>query len=230
MSKKNVEIYEEMETGKKENAQPVHFSGRNRVLLGALTVLLGIAGYINFSGNGLKLGKGERATDTDTVFSESEENLYAENGANEPEIFEFEQDGYFDLNSDTDKIGEAVLTSADVKGSNTVALRLNREQTRSKSKEYYLEIMNGESMDEAAVASATDAYVKLTENMEKENEAETMLLAKGFEDVLVSISDASVDVVVRAETLSAEERAQIEDVIVRKTGYRVDQIIISTMP
>ena len=46
---------------------------------------------------------------------------------------------------------------------------------------------------------------------------------------MVSITDDSVDVVVNASELSEAQRAQIEDIIIRKTGVSPDAIVISTM-
>ena len=108
-------------------------------------------------------------------------------------------------------------------------IKLNREQVRSRSKEYYLEIINNDGMDEEAVASATDAYIKLTEDMEMEAEAETLLMAKGYTNAIVSISENSVDVVVDRADLSDTERAQIEDIVQRKTNCTIDQIVITSI-
>ena len=69
----------------------------------------------------------------------------------------------------------------------------------------------------------------MTENMEKESVAETQLAAKGFADSIVSISDDSVDVTVSASSLTDTQRTQIEDVIMRKTGCELNQIVITTM-
>ena len=82
-------------------------------------------------------------------------------------------------------------------------------------------------MDEAVVQQATDSYLKLISDMEKESEAESMLLAKGFSNVIVSIGEQSVDVAIGGETLSDPVRAQIEDIVCRKTGCTVDQIVIT---
>ena len=46
---------------------------------------------------------------------------------------------------------------------------------------------------------------------EKENAAETLLMAKGFADPVVSITDGKVDVVVNAPSITDPQRAQIED-------------------
>ncbi len=205
---------------------------KNQIIIAALTVLLGVAGYINFSGNNINLGKKSNDTGNEAdkeAFAETnlpDETVDVANG--ELTLYDVEEEENIELNSDEEDIGEAILTSADV-SSSLVNIKLNREQARSKSKEYYLEIINGDSMEEAVVQEATAAYVKLTEDMEKEADAETMLMAKGFNNAIVSISDSSVDVVVSNSELTDIERAQIEDIVVRKTGCTVDQIVITTM-
>ncbi len=204
---------------------------KNQVIIAALTVLLGVAGYINFSGKNINLGKKSNDTkkeSTEEVFAEngSENQMEEENG--EVTLYDVEEEENIELNSDEEDIGEAVLTSANVT-SNLVNIRLNREQARSKSKEYFLEIINGDSMEEAVVQEATSAYVKLAQDMEKEADAETLLMAKGFDDAIVSISDNSVDVVVSNTDLTDSQRAQIEDIVVRKTGCSVEQIVITSM-
>ena len=204
---------------------------KNQVIIAALTVLLGVAGYINFSGKNINLGKKSNDTkkeSTEEVFAENEAEVMTEEQNGEVTLYDVEEEENIELNSDEEDIGEAVLTSANVTG-NLVNIRLNREQARSKSKEYFLEIINGDSMEEAVVQEATSAYVKLAEDMEKEADAETLLMAKGFEDAIVSISDNSVDVVVGNTDLTDSQRAQIEDIVVRKTGCSVEQIVITSM-
>ena len=59
--------------------------------------------------------------------------------------------------------------------------------------------------------------------------SEILLEAKGFEDVVVSISSEGVDVVVNAVELSDAQRAQIEDIVKRKAEVEAQDIIISTV-
>lgn len=205
---------------------------KNQIIIAALTVLLGVAGYLNFSGRDMDLSK---KTTVDEPDSPTVEQVYA-NGeidetAGEVYVEDIDAEGIdadenITLNSDEQNIGEAVLTSGDVSLS-AAAIKLNREQVRSKAKEYYLDIMNSDGMDEAVVQQATDSYLKLISDMEKESEAESMLLAKGFSNVIVSIGEQSVDVAIGGETLSDPVRAQIEDIVCRKTGCTVDQIVIT---
>ena len=210
---------------------------KNQIIIAALTVLLGVAGYLNFSGRDLDLSK---KTTVDEPASPTVEQVYANGEIDETagEVYVedidaedidaegIDADENITLNSDEQNIGEAVLTSGDVSLSAT-AIKLNREQVRSKAKEYYLDIMNSDGMDEAVVQQATDSSLKLISDMEKESEAESMLLAKGFSNVIVSIGEQSVDVAIGGETLSDPVRAQIEDIVCRKTGCTVDQIVIT---
>lgn len=201
---------------------------KNQLVIGALAALLAVAGYINFGGNKIDLANSDskKATGSEAAFAENDYDV----AAGEVTIDDIDEEEHIDLNSDEDSIGEAVLASTDSTGVSMVNIKLSREQTRSKTKEYYLEVMNSDGMDEAAVQSATDAYIKMTEDMELETEAETMLLAKGFSDVMVTINDTSVDVVIRKDSLTEEEKAQIEDVVVRKTGCTIDMLTISLAP
>ena len=127
---------------------------------------------------------------------------------------------------DSDTVGEAVLTSGSVTLSQA---KLSREQTRSKSKEMLLEIINNDGLTEDAKKEAIAKMLSLTERMEKESAAENQLAAKGFTDSVVSISDESVDVSVPISDLSDKQRTQIEDVITRKTGCALNQIVITTI-
>lgn len=195
---------------------------KNQVVIAALTVLLGVAGYINFSGN-IKEPK-DASKDTESAFANTDPVDVADG---EIILDGDDLEEHIELNSDEDQIGEAVLTSTNPAATNMINIKLSREQTRSKAKDNLLEIINGDGMDEVAVSDATNAYIKMTEDMEKETEAETVLSAKGYTNCIVSIGDGSVDVIICAESITDEQRAQIEDVVIRKTGCTIDEINIT---
>jgi putative stage III sporulation protein AH len=54
-----------------------------------------------------------------------------------------------------------------------------------------------------------------------------MLEAKGFNNVIVSILNDKVDVVVERESLTETEIAQIEDIVTRKTDVPVTNLTIT---
>ena len=90
-------------------------------------------------------------------------------------------------------------------------------------------LINSSSIDEAAKQQAIQDMIDLTEIAEKENAAETLLMAKGFSDPVVSITGDKVDVVVNAASITDPQRAQIEDIVKRKTEVGADQIVITLL-
>lgn len=130
--------------------------------------------------------------------------------------------------NDSETPGEAVFTSTTNVGALSSA-KLLKEQTRARNKETLLEIINNVNISEEQKQEAVDNMIALTDIAEKETAAEILLESKGFDDVVVSITGDSVDVVVNASELSEAQRAQIEDIIIRKTGVSPDAIVISTM-
>ena len=125
--------------------------------------------------------------------------------------------------------GEAVLTSGMSVTDYIANVQLNREQIRAKNKETLMGLIDSTSIDEAAKQQAIQDMIKLTEVSEKENAAETLLMAKGFSDPVVSITQDKVDVVINASTITDPQRAQIEDIVKRKAEVSADQIIITLL-
>lgn len=124
--------------------------------------------------------------------------------------------------------GEAVFTNA--AGMEILSdAKLLKEQTRAKNKETLLEIINSAELNEEQKQDAVNNMVKMTEIAEKEAAAEILLEAKGFSDVVVSLNGDGADVVVNALELTDAQRAQIEDIVNRKTGVAPENIIISTV-
>ena len=124
--------------------------------------------------------------------------------------------------------GEAVFTS----GAGVTVLseaKLLKEQTRAKNKETLLEIINSTALSDEQKQDAVNSMVEMTEVAEKEAAAEILLEAKGFTDVVVSINGDAVDVVVNAAELTDAQRAQIEDIVKRKTDIAAENIVISTV-
>ncbi len=136
-----------------------------------------------------------------------------------------EQELANEIEQSTETPGEAVMTTGSV--GIVAAAKLNREQVRSKNKETLQEVIDSGTVSEEQRQAAVNNMLAMTENAEKEVAAETLLQAKGFTDVIVSITDGSVDVVVNAGELTDAKLAQIEDIVKRKTGSDGNNIVIT---
>lgn len=124
--------------------------------------------------------------------------------------------------------GEAVLTSTNVENLDFAAeVKLNREQIRSKNKETLLEVINNTAITEEQKQEAVDAMIRLTDIAEREAAAEMLLEAKGFTNVVVSITDDKADVVLSMGDVTDAKRAQVEDIVKRKTTIAAENIVIT---
>ncbi|CVI73028.1 SpoIIIAH-like protein [Clostridiales bacterium CHKCI001] len=125
--------------------------------------------------------------------------------------------------------GEAVLTSGLTVADFMAQVKLNREQVRGMNKDALLEVINSEVASAQEKQSAIDNMVKLTDAADKENAAESLLKTKGFTESVVSIVDGEADVVICKDSLTDAERAQVEDIVKRKTDIGIDHIVITLM-
>ena len=148
-----------------------------------------------------------------------------ENAENTTGIQEGEESDSSGQNLQDDDIpGTAVFTNIGTFSSNA---RLSREQLRAKNKETLLEMINGGNLSEEQKAEITQEMLHITDIAELENEIEILLEAKGFAGAVVSIGDENVDVVVNTADVTDAKRAQIEDIVKRKTNLPVSDIVIT---
>ena len=159
--------------------------------------------------------------------------ISAEDDLAEADIFTDTEDNSSEAVSAADSVveeslenpGEAVMASSSMDYASE--MKLGREQVRSKNKETLLEIINNTNIDEAAKQDALNQMVAMTDIAERENAAEMLLEAKGFTDVVVSITDNTADVVLDMGEVTDAKRAQIEDIVKRKAGIEAENIIIT---
>lgn len=197
---------------------------KNQVIITSLAILIAIAGYLNFADVDLGFQDKEASADSSSILDEvsydltDETALLDENGLTEA-TDETETE-------DTSTPGEAVLT-----GSTNFAAqaKLSREQIRSQNKADLQEIINNEGISDDQKQEAINTMVSMTELTEKEAAAELLLEAKGFENVVVNLTGETADVVVPDIELEDAKRAQIEDIVKRKTGVAAENIIITPL-
>lgn len=203
-------------------------SHKNQIIITTLALLLAVVGYISYDNRDTFMNaKDVLSTEIEAVNgkADTKESKECEDTQASDEVA-LETDSTEEILN----AGETVLTSASTESEECVAqVKLGREQVRSKNKEALQKIIDDAGVSEAEKKSAVDAMVKLTENAQMEEDAQMMLEAKGFKNAVVSLSDECCDVIVRKEDVTDEKRAQIEDIIKRKTNIGASNIVISTM-
>lgn len=177
---------------------------RNQIIAASLALMLAVAGYLSYTGISNMSEGNERTTSVETA--EMTETSNTEIAADQP--------------------GEAVLTNA---SAFVAQAKVSREQVRSQNKELLREVIDNEGLSEDERQSAVASMVEMTDLAEKEAAAEMMLEAKGFENVVVNLTGGTADVMVPSDQLSDTQRAQIEDIVMRKTEISGENIVITPM-
>lgn len=185
---------------------------RNQIMITALAIMIAVAGYLNYSGRLF----GEEALETDNELAGQE-------------LLDISLEDTEEIKPPTeidDTPGASVLTS----GSAIVAeAKIAREQVRAQNKETLLEIIDNENLSESQKEAAVSEMIAMTKIAEQETAVETMLLSKGFSEAVVTLTEKGADIVVNSKELTDANRAQIEDIVTRKTGIAPENIVIVPM-
>ena len=219
---------------------------KNQIMITALALMLAVAGYFSFMKD--DISDKNIAAEANANLLEEEYEISDEDMMSGEDIFVAEEYVNLDetevtsdevtatgtevaLNGNTGEEeinpGEVMLTSTVVTVDYASEMKLSREQVRSKNKETLMEIINNVNLDDSVKQDAINKMIEATEIAERENAAEILLEAKGFTDVVVSITDDSCDVVLNMGEEKKKKRAQVEDIVKRKTNIAGDKIVIT---
>ena len=196
---------------------------KNQVIITSLAVLIAVAGYLNFADVDLGLKNKEASADSsileDVNYDLTDETaLLDENGADS---------SLTDVQDQTTSTpGEAVLTAV---SDFAAQAKLSREQIRSQNKADLQAIINNQDLGDDQKQEAVSTLVSMADLTEKESAAELLLEAKGFTNVIVNLTGETADVVVPEADLTDTKRAQIEDIVKRKTGIAPENIVITPL-
>lgn len=206
---------------------------KNQMIITALAAMIAVAGYLNYSGTRLDeslLSVNSSAAQDVEAGSMAEdisaEDVYAQTGETDyADIESLDED--VEVAETEGSVGETVMANSTVGVGLVSEAKVTREQTRSRNKEILMELINSANVTEEQKQRAIDEMVEMTDVAEKELAAETLLVAQGFDEVVVSIYDSCADVVVSSAQVSDAQRAQIEDIVKRKTGIEAANITIT---
>ena len=225
---------------------------RNQIIITTLAIMIAAAGYLNYSAKqeiaGVEVYEAGMMEISDEDILAENQALHGADDGSLVEIVSLDQDGSelpVDVITSVDQSaasaehetaaagienpGEAVLTGGTTVSEYIAGVQLDREQIRAKNKETMMELINSDQIPDVEKQAVIQNMIRMTEISEKENAAETLLKAKGFVDPVVSITENQVDVVINAVSLTDPERAQIEDIVKRKTEVGAEGIVITLM-
>lgn len=225
---------------------------KNQVILSVIAVMLIAAGYMNYTANskdtlqtsGLmdseKYGKLGDATfvsanvveETNKESEENSKNQEAENTENaEKAEIEGEKEATAETNSieNTENITkeETVQTSAKESDQYFTESKLSREKMYSQMLESYQKILQNNNITDTQKEISQNEIKKINDIKNAIMITENLIKNKGFEDVLIFVNGDSISVVIKAEDLSKEQIAQIQNIVSRELKAEIENVHIS---
>ena len=233
---------------------------RNQIIIFVGALMLIVAGYLNFSDNGLPINNlvpTSTLADAEEMASIGDAKLVSANvvdGEQENEIQDIVNnndlnDSVIETNTEADIKNNDKNVSENITESSTTETSSNNIESVNKDKQLNNNYFTQSRLDIDTMYSQTlDTYQKIIENesisadqkaiaqkeISKINEqknsimiAENLIKVKGFEDLIIFINGENVSIIVKSDKLEEKEIAQIQNIVTRELGVKIENINIS---
>lgn len=233
---------------------------RNQIIIFVGALMLIVAGYLNFSDNGLPINNlvpASTLADSEEMASIGDAKLVSANvidGEQENEIQDIVNnndlnDSVIETNTEaniknndknvSDNITESSTTETSSNNIESVnkdkqlnnnyftQSRLDRDTMYSQTLDTYQKIIENESISVDQKAIAQKEISKINEQKNSIMIAENLIKVKGFEDLIIFINGENVSVIVKSDKLEEKEIAQIQNIVTRELGVKIENINIS---
>ena len=233
---------------------------RNQIIIFVGALMLIVAGYLNFSDNGLPINNlvpTSTLADAEEMASIGDAKLVSANvvdGEQENEIQDIVNnndlnDSVIETNTEADiknndkNVSENITESSTTETSSNniesvnkdkqlnnnyfTQSRLDRDTMYSQTLDTYQKIIENESISADQKAIAQKEISKINEQKNSIMIAENLIKVKGFEDLIIFINGENVSVIVKSDKLEEKEIAQIQNIVTRELGVKIENIKIS---
>lgn len=233
---------------------------RNQIIIFVGALMLIVAGYLNFSDNGLPINNlvpTSTLADAEEMASIGDAKLVSANvvdGEQENEIQDIVNnndlnDSVIETNTEADiknndkNVSENITESSTTETSSNniesvnkdkqlnnnyfTQSRLDRDTMYSQTLDTYQKIIENESISADQKAIAQKEISKINEQKNSIMIAENLIKVKGFEDLIIFINGENVSVIVKLDKLEEKEIAQIQNIVTRELGVKIENINIS---
>ncbi|WBY64821.1 MAG: Sporulation protein [Thermocaproicibacter melissae] len=196
--------------------------GKRQLVLAALVVALGAAVYLNvvLSGNSASL-KATQAVASNTG-RQLGQTLMVNGSAPSAKSSASSAKSQSAASSSAAKQTEANTSTDDF----FTQAALSRQKAQDEAKETFAKILEDTSKSDAAHKEAVDKAAKMTENLLKQANIETLIKAKGYSDCIVTLGEDQCSVIVKTKENSQNDAIVIQDIVASQTGLSFDKIHI----
>src|SRR5690606_10370184 len=127
------------------------------------------------------------------------------------------------VDASNEEIAKTVTSKKLMKSSSYfIESKLERDKKRSEMITSLNSLINNQNTNEEMRDAALNMKLNTRTNTEKEVFIENMIMAIGFNDAIVDLSDQSINIVVSSEDLTEKDVAKIVDIVRRETDIAMD--------
>jgi stage III sporulation protein AH len=135
-------------------------------------------------------------------------------------------DNNMEDNADSSQTTGGETDSNEEENNYFTATALTRQQSRDEAIDVLKMVTENESASAEAKAEAAEKISKIAVDIQNEANIESLVKAKGFEECVAVIAEDSVSVIVKAESLQANQAAQILTIVYETTGISPENVSI----
>ena len=213
---------------------------RNQLVILVISLMLVTAGYLNFTSTNSKINSTEVVADlgdATLVNSNKIENELVKNGDNDiaeeaassisQNTVQQAENNENDKNATNENQTNEVIETVKEDTYFTTS-KLDRENIYSQTLETYQEIYNNANSTPEQKEKAIQEISNINKMRNAIMIAENLVIAKGFEDIVIFANSNCVSVIIKAENLEPEQIAQIQNIVSRELEVGAEAINIST--
>ena len=193
--------------------------GKKQIILACLTVLLGVAIYVNYlAAGGSNIETASKVEDSASNYGDVE---FVSTDTNSDTK---------DVSADVEGLNQSEEVSAEIDVSSSdeyfAQARLDKQASRDEAVEMLKSMYNGgdSTADELAVI-AQDA-IKMGGYIESETKIENLLKAQGFSDALCYLTDSNANIIVKTSGLDKAQAAVIKSTLLSEIQIPAENITI----
>ena len=209
---------------------------KNQIVIYSIVLMLVVAGYLNYIENDKAL---EISANTQNTTNIGDATLVSNNEIKQEETVN-EELSKNEIQQETNNNQAEKLNKEESKEDNTSSVtvsfneddeyfvnsKLEREKMYSQMLENYQKILENESISEEQKSIASTEITKINNTRNSIMICENLIIIKGFEEVVIFVNGESVNVIIKTKELKAEEIAQIQNIITREIGTKIENIHI----
>ncbi len=185
--------------------------GKRQIMISTLLLILAVAAYLNWQ------------------FTSSEQAVSIMNFVNAKKTASKSYADYDDETDGESNYGEAELVSNKTQTSNDYfnQAKLQKTASHAEASDELHRIMTDSESSTDKKNEATNQALKLAEIEQQENSIENQVRTKGFADCVVYVDNGKVNAMVKTEKMTADQAAQIKDIIVGVTNVKPYNIVVT---